>query len=389
MSALGLKAEIEAAVGSVQDDLALARSDTSRRVDLGGKVGPWVVYGAGNMGRKLAAELKASGREVVAFVDKKKEGSVDGLPVVALGKARDAGLLDVPCALGLHNPMADASSIKRELMDSGFKEVWMPQEFVEALPRMGSFWLQPISALEELGPSETRAAISCFSDQESVRTIAAIARWRLLGRSDWMPEPDPKGQYFPSGLPPLPERLRMIDCGAYTGDTLTEALGRGLELDLYVGLEPDPSNYAKLVATAAAAGINASCVPCGAWDRAEMLAFLPSDAAGSVKPEMGNDPSAIRIQCLAIDPAFGALAPNFIKMDIEGAESRALAGAAGSIERHVPRLAVSSYHSAMDLWLLPTQMKSLMMRRGKPAPGMAIKCHAWSSFDSVIYAWAQ
>jgi len=44
---------------------------------------------------------------------------------------------------------------------------------------------------------------------------------------------------------------------------------------------------------------------------------------------------------------------NFIKMDIEGAERNALAGAAATLGTYRPRMAVASYHRPDDLQVLP------------------------------------
>lgn len=48
----------------------------------------------------------------------------------------------------------------------------------------------------------------------------------------------------------------------------------------------------------------------------------------------------------------------FIKADVEGAESRLLEGARGSLERFRPRLALAAYHAEEDLVTLPQQLGS-------------------------------
>jgi FkbM family methyltransferase len=50
---------------------------------------------------------------------------------------------------------------------------------------------------------------------------------------------------------------------------------------------------------------------------------------------------------------------DFIKMDIEGAEMDAIAGAAKIIRKFKPRLAISAYHRPNDLWEIPMRLKSL------------------------------
>lgn len=50
---------------------------------------------------------------------------------------------------------------------------------------------------------------------------------------------------------------------------------------------------------------------------------------------------------------------DFIKLDIEGAELEALQGAALTIARWKPRMAISAYHKPEDFWTLQQYIKSL------------------------------
>jgi len=72
---------------------------------------------------------------------------------------------------------------------------------------------------------------------------------------------------------------------------------------------------------------------------------------------------------------------DFIKMDIEGSEIDALEGAAATVKRWHPRLAISAYHGWDDLVELPRLIRDL-------APGyeLYLDHHTIHAEESVIYA---
>lgn len=77
---------------------------------------------------------------------------------------------------------------------------------------------------------------------------------------------------------------------------------------------------------------------------------------------VGSDPSGHRLEVTTIDRSVesgGLERLDFIKMDIEGAESYALRGAEQSLRRFRPRLAISVYHAPGDLWSIAQWIDSL------------------------------
>ena len=50
---------------------------------------------------------------------------------------------------------------------------------------------------------------------------------------------------------------------------------------------------------------------------------------------------------------------DFIKMDVEGAESEALLGAAQSLRTFRPKLALTVYHRLTDFWTIPQSVDRL------------------------------
>jgi len=85
-------------------------------------------------------------------------------------------------------------------------------------------------------------------------------------------------------------------------------------------------------------------------------AFLNFDADGSSSKvcEEGNATIEVdRLDALVDERV------TFMKMDIEGAESGAIAGAEGIIRRFHPKLAISVYHKADDFWKIPRQILAI------------------------------
>ncbi|MBN8886286.1 MAG: FkbM family methyltransferase [Rudaea sp.] len=72
---------------------------------------------------------------------------------------------------------------------------------------------------------------------------------------------------------------------------------------------------------------------------------------------------------------------DYIKMDIEGAEMDALAGAENIIRTFKPRLAISGYHKPSDLWEIPQKIMSL-----NPGYKLTFGHHSQVRWESVFYA---
>lgn len=88
-------------------------------------------------------------------------------------------------------------------------------------------------------------------------------------------------------------------------------------------------------------------------DRKELIRFT-SDGSCSRIDSRGK----ISLEADKMDNTLAGPA-SFIKMDIEGAEVKALAGAKETIATNHPKLAVSVYHNGSDLWQIPRQVLSV------------------------------
>lgn len=156
----------------------------------------------------------------------------------------------------------------------------------------------------------------------------------------------------------------VLDCGASDGDFSRAALAAGARL--VVAIEIAPKNIECLrrnLAEPIAAG-RAIVYPKGVWDRDDTLPLSVDEqnfAANSVvlHPEEARTEGTAPLT--TIDKIAAELKlprVDFIKMDVEGAEVRAIAGASGVIARFHPRMAIATEHGPQDELRIPEAVRA-------------------------------
>jgi FkbM family methyltransferase len=159
----------------------------------------------------------------------------------------------------------------------------------------------------------------------------------------------------------------VLDCGANVGVYTRQALRAGARL--VVAIEPAPENLECLRRNFRAESASGRVVvyPKGVWDsEATMkIRLVPHNpAADTLVLHPPGSQEGAGVPLTTIDRLVEELRlprVDFIKMDIEGAEQRALRGARQTLARFKPRLAISSYHRPDDPEKIPE-----LVRRARP-----------------------
>jgi FkbM family methyltransferase len=142
----------------------------------------------------------------------------------------------------------------------------------------------------------------------------------------------------------------VLDCGANIGVFTRFALDAGARV--VVAIEPAPDNI-ECLRRNFKPEIEAGRVivyPKGVWDKEDTLELLvdPEDqAADSFVIHRQGAKALANVPLTTIDHMAAELKldrVDFIKMDIEGAEVRALRGGADTLKRYHPRMSLSAYH---------------------------------------------
>ncbi|MCU1759167.1 FkbM family methyltransferase [Pseudomonas sp. 14P_8.1_Bac3] len=336
-----------------------------------------LVYGARLAGQRVQAYLAGEGIEVSAFLDRDASlKDVDGICVAtATDWATKHSAANACVIIGLFNNYVDVGEVVTQLQQLGYGRVISLVEFVRYYPKDQPFryWLVEPSFYEAHADRIARMREQ-LADETSRELLDRIVEFRITGDYLRLPAPTPR-QYFPNDLPDWPQPLRFIDCGAYTGDTVEEMRAAGLAFDAVATFEPNLENYAVLVKSLS--DLNAVNFPCGVSDGNRRVGFDGALGAGGHLVESGGE----IVTCVRMDDALPGFAPNLIKMDIEGEEPAALEGAKSMIVEHRPNLAISIYHRAEHLWSIFEQLRSFDLNYR-----FYLRCHAHSSFDTVLYA---
>lgn len=143
--------------------------------------------------------------------------------------------------------------------------------------------------------------------------------------------------------------------------------------------EPDRKNYEGCIKASKRNGIrNIEILNKGLWDCATELPFMEvGDSGSKISGETGNKV----ISTVKVDDIVGNDRVSLIKLDVEGAELKALRGAEQTIRRCRPRLAICVYHKPEDILEIPEYVLSLHSDYK-----IFIRHYSMTHFETVMYA---
>lgn len=220
-----------------------------------------------------------------------------------------------------------------------------------------------------------------LADELSCITLEYILMHRMHHRLDLVEKVYEKNQYFGNDLIEK-AGTNIIDCGAYTGDTLRRFMNK-LEDDSsyqYYAFEAEKKNYDILLNSCKDIP-NVHAYNIAVWDKQEELFFDNDDNTDKVSGriiEIGDDSKKVAADSL--DNVIGDKKIDMITMDIEGAEIGALNGAKKIIKKWHPCLAISAYHKLEHLWEIPILIKEMNNNYQ-----IYFRHHRWNMDDTVCY----
>ena len=352
---------IELRVEQMEDEIAQAAQDLSKGV---------VLFGAGPNGRAVQRYLTGLGAHIVAFVDNNsaKWGQrMEGVPVMAPQEI----LGDMPVFIAARHAVLP---IRRQLNGMGIRNLSFDAFFV-------STTLNRIRNMRD----------ELFTDDHSRHVVDGILLSMLTGDESHCAAIMDRNQFF--AIPEFSDPVAdvFIDAGAYVGDTVERYLWahNGIVREIHA-FEPGRPQFEalctrsrRLVQEWALGDSTIVCVNAGLAEQdKQMRMSISAEMLQTSFLSDGADGNSALVDIRSLDTYLDSRPATFIKADIEGMEMPMLRGARHTIQTYRPKMALSVYHEPTDLFEIAEYVKDA-------APGyrMALRHHAASLVDSVLYCW--
>lgn len=323
--------------------------------------------------------LRNLGIEIIGFTDSFVQcagGRFAGLPVYTFGEIQNMKEVFIYVATSVYQ-------YQQEILEKAAK---LKNANVYTIGRVSGAGLFDVSNMKqsmELAKDKIQCVRENLMDGRSEKVFDKLLEYRITNNRKLIPEilETEHPQYFPTDIWMCRRKEEIfIDAGAHDGATSWDFCNwtKGTYSKIYM-MEPDPlmfeimKEYVQLNKME-----NTIPVNCGAYSYTGELKFREDFLTGSSRiTEEGETVICV----VSIDDMLQGEKVTFIKMDIEGAEMDALIGAQNTIKKYRPRLAISIYHKADDLWEIPFYILSHY-----PWYKIYLRHYALTTNETVMYA---
>lgn len=362
INALLLSERLEQLLGEPLEQVR-TRQRESLAHHLGGETQPFVLFGAGNLGRHVLTTLERKAAPLpLAILDNNPKlwgTRLHGIEVSSpqeIAKRYKSQMPSVITTIWCGEATDSMEERLAPLRALGFTNIalfghlaWRhPEDF---LP------LYSLDLPEKviLDADRIRQAYRLLSDDESRQIFVNHIAWRLHLDYDLLPPASPLPIYFNDRFITRRTDEILYDIGAFTGDSVQAYLDSRRPYRAIHSFEPSPDNFKKLEETLARLATN--------HEGLHAYQCAVGNHSGSIALESGHGPSTQvgwgdqLVPMRTLDELSLQLGKaTFIKMDIEGFEPQCLAGGRRSISDGQPALAVCVYHRQDHLWNIILQL---------------------------------
>ena len=224
-----------------------------------------------------------------------------------------------------------------------------------------SIWEAPVLTEEELVQQYTGEIIMIDYEMQSLEARDRLVRKGIPRENIFvrMEESEANTFYLNYDFMVAGSHEVFVDGGAYLLENTLEFINwcKG-DFDHVYAFEPDPKNASRCRDILAnhkdskKISLEESCT----WSSDTNLSFRKVESYFSSVSDKGN----VMVPARSIDSVLKGARATLIKLDVEGAEMQTLIGAANTIRRYRPRLAIAIYHRDEDIVDIPLYVQQLV-----------------------------
>lgn len=372
-------------------DAVLEREATTLEHKIGSLERDFVLFGAGNLGRKALKTLEQIGKKPVAFLDNNAAlhgKDVLGIPVFspsAFADMRDLASIGVITTIWCGEASDKMSDRTDPLRALGYSNIalfgHLAWKFPDAfLPHYSLD--RPSRVIADA--DRVREAYRHLSDDASRELFVNHVEWRLWLDYDLLPPAAPEMIYFNPVYANVNSEEVLFDVGAYIGDSVADFMRtpRAASFAEIHSFEPSTRNHEKLKQYLGKLKTGKGRVFAHKMALGAEPGTIEIEEAQGPASRVGFGGETVAVS--TIDTlARSTATPTFIKIDIEGFEPQCLEGGRNTIEQHGPVVAVCVYHVQSHLWDILLQLFAYY-----PRYTFRLCPHLADGWDLVLYAVA-
>ena len=348
---------------------------------------PYIIYGAGELGKKVSIALEQSCKKVLHFCDndplkwfKNYQGKVILPPHLAFNKFKKTITI-----IAIWAPKFDSLSTIKLRRSFNSKNI-LPFQFLgEYFPGIFPHYQFVKKNFYSINKKKIIDFKKKLYDLKSKKIYQQQIQWRVNLGYGKLDSPEFHNQYLPKDII-KPQMLKyFVDCGAFDGDTAKSALKFAFtEIKKMYLFEPDNKNYQKIkyfYQNLNQRVRNKIIIKkYGVGLRDKKMFFSSSGTTSSQILSSKGTSVKNTIKVVKLDTVMKNKRISFIKMDIEGFELSALQGAKNVIIKNRPVLAICIYHKPEDIYLIGEYIISLKLNYR-----YFIRSHDTQGLELVLY----
>lgn len=329
---------------------------------------PLYLFGTTSYAARVAA---ARGDRNIVFIDDRRAGGrFQGAPVVPLA--------EVPADAAVIGCVVEGrpKTVDRLLRTAGFVQAWDYYQLNAADPVRFPvpFWSNNVPDIE--GHADAYAWLrGLLDDEASERELDDLLYFRYTN--------DPRAgsltyrlqdQYWEPFLD-LASIRSFVDGGSFDGRTALQFIQRQPAYERVDVFEPFPLSMADAQRTLQ--GFERTFFHLSAiLDRSTTLRFTSGAGSANGLSAEGD----IEVRTCALDAELAGVRVGMLKLDIEGAEPEAIAGARHLIAEQRPVIAVCVYHDQSHFWRIPEQVLAI-----RPDYRVRLRHYSEGVYETVMY----